>query len=638
MLVLAAAGLARLGPPRRGRRPARRRAVRARRGPGRDRRPGADRAPAADAASAVSHAATMACLQAERAAIRALGASCHAPVGVSAQLVAESLHIRGFAGLPDGSEWVLDEHAAPAAGDARGRPAASSPAGCSSRARATCCAARRRSAHERRRSARARGGARARHRVPRRRGARRPRAADRARGRADRAGRRDPPRPADPGRGARARPPGRRARLRRQGGRGRAGPQEDTHAFLLEHARAGRRVVRLKGGDPFVFGRGGEEALLLREAGIPFEVVPGITAGVAAPAYAGIPVTQRELASGVAFVTGHEDPSKPESQLDWPALAAFPGTLVFYMGVRALPRIAEQLIEGGRARRARRGRRARHLPGQRTLLPRSPTWPSAPPRGGSRRPAITLVGPVAALREQIAWLESRPCTAAPIAVTRARAQASALAERLRDLGAAVVEAPAIRIEPLPGRPARPEPLRPRRGHLPERRRAAAGAAARRARSPGSPSRRSAPDRARAARARRRARRRARARGRRGPGRGPADVPVTRALIARAAEGRDVTPDALRERGAEVDLGALRDRRGAARRGHPRAAAAADPHVHLGLVRAVLRAGGGELAAADRLDRPGDERRAARARRGAASRPTPHADGLVEALLRDAERR
>ena len=107
--------------------------------------------------------------------------------------------------------------------------------------------------------------------------------------------------------------------------------------------------MRLKGGDPFVFGRGGEEALVCREAGIPVEVVPGITAGVAAPAYAGIPVTHRDLASGVAFVTGHEDPAKPESALDWPALAAFPGTLVFYMGVRALPRIAERLIACGRA-------------------------------------------------------------------------------------------------------------------------------------------------------------------------------------------------------------------------------------------------------------------------------------------------
>src|SRR3954447_14559912 len=126
-------------------------------------------------------------------------------------------------------------------------------------------------------------------------------------------------------------------------------PQEETNRLLVEHARAGRSVVRLKGGDPFVFGRGGEEAEVLREAGIDFEVVPGVTAGVAAPAYAGVPVTQRGMASAVAFVTGHEDPAKPETAIDWEALAAFPGTLVFYMGVRALPRIAERLVAGGRA-------------------------------------------------------------------------------------------------------------------------------------------------------------------------------------------------------------------------------------------------------------------------------------------------
>ena len=104
-------------------------------------------------------------------------------------------------------------------------------------------------------------------------------------------------------------------------------PQDDTHRLLLEHARAGRRVVRLKGGDPFVFGRGGEEAQLLRGAGVPFEVVPGVTAGVAAPAYAGIPVTQRGMAAAVAFVTGHEDPAKDETQVDWPALAGADGLL-----------------------------------------------------------------------------------------------------------------------------------------------------------------------------------------------------------------------------------------------------------------------------------------------------------------------
>jgi uroporphyrinogen III methyltransferase/synthase len=226
-------------------------------------------------------------------------------------------------------------------------------------------------------------------------------------------------------------------------------PQEEIHRLLLAHAGAGRDVVRLKGGDPFVFGRGGEEALVCLEAGIPFEVVPGVTAGVAAPAYAGIPVTHRELASGVAFVTGHEHPDKPETALDWPALAAFPGTLVFYMGVRALPRIAEQLVAGGRPADepvavVERGT----LPGQRTLLA---TLADVAERAAAERitaPAITLVGPVAGLREQLAWLERRPLHGRTVAVTRARPQASALAARLRELGAEVVEAPAIRTRAL----------------------------------------------------------------------------------------------------------------------------------------------------------------------------------------------
>src|SRR3954454_14658683 len=121
-------------------------------------------------------------------------------------------------------------------------------------------------------------------------------------------------------------------------------PQEEIERLLVQYGTRGRGVVRLKGGDPFVFGRGGEEAEVLRDAGIPFEVVPGVTAGVAAPAYAGVPVTQRGVASAVAFVTGHE----ADAAMDWDALARFPGTLVFYMGVRALPRIAERLGGGGR--------------------------------------------------------------------------------------------------------------------------------------------------------------------------------------------------------------------------------------------------------------------------------------------------
>src|SRR5439155_8107398 len=127
-----------------------------------------------------------------------------------------------------------------------------------------------------------------------------------------------------------------------------AAAQAKTNDLIVERARHGRLVVRLKGGDPLVFGRGGEEAEALVEAGVPFEIVPGVTAGVAAPAYAGIPVTHRDEASAVAFVTGHEDPAKDETALDWEALARFPGTLALYMGVRRLPEIAERLVAAGR--------------------------------------------------------------------------------------------------------------------------------------------------------------------------------------------------------------------------------------------------------------------------------------------------
>ncbi|MGZ6640684.1 MAG: uroporphyrinogen-III C-methyltransferase [Solirubrobacteraceae bacterium] len=223
-------------------------------------------------------------------------------------------------------------------------------------------------------------------------------------------------------------------------------PQDVTTALLVEHAAAGREVVRLKGGDPFVFGRGGEEAQALRAAGVDFEVVPGVTAGVAAPAHAGIPVTQRNVSSAVAFVTGHEDPEKPETAIDWPALAAFPGTLVFYMGVRQLPRIAEQLVAHGRdpgepAANVERGT----LPDQRVLRCTLGTLGEQ----RAKAPAITLVGAVADLAGELAWRPPAPLAGQTIAVTRARAQSSGLASSLRALGAAVVEAPAIRIEPLP---------------------------------------------------------------------------------------------------------------------------------------------------------------------------------------------
>ncbi len=225
-------------------------------------------------------------------------------------------------------------------------------------------------------------------------------------------------------------------------------PQEEINRLLVENGSAGRRVVRLKGGDPFVFGRGGEEAEALAEAGVSFEVVPGVTAGVAAPAYAGIPVTHRDEASAVAFVTAHEDPGKPESAIDWAALAAFPGTLVFYMGVRALPDVAAALQRNGRsgdepAAVIERGTQ----PAQRSVTGTLAQIADLAAEAAIKPPAVTVVGPATALHERLAWVGRAPLHGKRVAVTRARAQASGLAARLEDLGAEVAEVPAIRIVP-----------------------------------------------------------------------------------------------------------------------------------------------------------------------------------------------
>ncbi len=224
--------------------------------------------------------------------------------------------------------------------------------------------------------------------------------------------------------------------------------QRAIEGVLVEHAQAGRSVVRLKGGDPFVFGRGGEEAEALVSAGIPFEVVPGVTAGVAVPAYAGIPVTHREDSSAVAFVTGHERPGKEDSALDWEALARFPGTLVLYMGVRNLPEIATRLIAAGRdATEPAAVVESGTLPAQRSVVAQLGEIAAAADDAGIKPPAIVLVGDVARRAEVLAWLESRPLHGRSVLVTRARAQASELAGRLRELGADVIELPAIRIVP-----------------------------------------------------------------------------------------------------------------------------------------------------------------------------------------------
>jgi uroporphyrinogen III methyltransferase / synthase len=226
--------------------------------------------------------------------------------------------------------------------------------------------------------------------------------------------------------------------------------QERIDELLVELGRAGKQVVRLKGGDPFVFGRGGEEAAALRAAGVSYEIVPGVTAGVAAPAYAGIPVTHRDAASAVAFVTGHAAPGKDETDVDWKGLASFPGTLVFYMGVKNLSSIAGALIAAGRDP-AEPAAVVRHgtLPDQRTVTAPLGDIGERVVEAGITSPAVIVVGPVVALRDTLAWLERRPLHGKRVAVTRARAQASGLAAKLHELGADVVETPAIRIEPRP---------------------------------------------------------------------------------------------------------------------------------------------------------------------------------------------
>ena len=241
----------------------------------------------------------------------------------------------------------------------------------------------------------------------------------------------------------------------KRGGSSASASQDDINALLVRLGREGKRVVRLKGGDPLVFGRGSEEALSLAEAGVPFEIVPGVTAGVAAPAYAGIPVTHRGGATSVTFVTGHEDPSKPETQTDWSALARAGGTIVLYMGVKTLPRIADALMKGGMssdtpAAAVQWGTHAR----QRTVVGTVSTLADAVVRAGLGAPVITVIGDVVALREEIGWFESRPLFGKRIVVTRASAQAGGLRSRLAELGAQVLDVPALRIEPLDPAPLR----------------------------------------------------------------------------------------------------------------------------------------------------------------------------------------
>lgn len=224
--------------------------------------------------------------------------------------------------------------------------------------------------------------------------------------------------------------------------------QDEINSLLVDLARAGKRVVRLKGGDPFVFGRGAEEAKAVVEAGIDFEIVPGISSAIAGPAYAGIPVTSRAQNSHVTFFTGHEDPAKTESAIDYAALAKLGGTQVMLMGIERLGSITREMMANGArpdlpvalVRWATTGRQQTLIGTVENIAPRAI-------ESGFDAPAVAIFGDVVSLRKDLNWFESRPLAGKRIVVTRTRKQAGVLSNKLRDLGADVIEIPTIRIEP-----------------------------------------------------------------------------------------------------------------------------------------------------------------------------------------------
>ena len=221
------------------------------------------------------------------------------------------------------------------------------------------------------------------------------------------------------------------------------------HEAMIAAARAGKRVVRLKGGDPYVFGRGAEEAEVLRNAGIPFEIVPGVTAALGAAAFAGISLTHRACSSAVAFVTGHENPHKPESTLDWNALARFPGTLVIYMGMSRLDRIVPLLLHAGKDSQTPAAVvHCATLGTQRTIVAPLSELPRRAREEGLAAPALIVVGPVVALRDELAWFEHLPLFGKRVLVTRPRAQAGDMVQRLIELGAVPFILPTVEIRDI----------------------------------------------------------------------------------------------------------------------------------------------------------------------------------------------
>jgi len=225
--------------------------------------------------------------------------------------------------------------------------------------------------------------------------------------------------------------------------------QAEINDLLARKAREGKMVVRLKGGDPFVFGRGGEEAEALAAQGIEFEVVPGVTAATAVPCYAGIPLTHRGVTSSVAIVTGHEDPSKEESTIAWDKIATGADTLVFLMAVENLAQIVERLLAHGRAPATAAALiQDGTSPRQKTIVGTLADIATHAEESGIVPPAVLLVGDVARMRDRLQWFDNKPLFGKRVLVTRARPQASRLSELLADEGAEAVEVPTIDIEPL----------------------------------------------------------------------------------------------------------------------------------------------------------------------------------------------
>ncbi|MDL2306542.1 uroporphyrinogen-III C-methyltransferase [Desulfovibrio sp. OttesenSCG-928-C06] len=227
-------------------------------------------------------------------------------------------------------------------------------------------------------------------------------------------------------------------------------PQDEINKLIIRKAKEGKSVARLKGGDPYIFGRGGEEAEELLAAGVPFEVVPGITSAMASTAYAGIPLTHRAFSSSVTFATGHEDPTKSNSAHNWDALARSGSTLVFYMGMKNVGEICNRLMAGGLPGKTpaaviRWGTTSKHQ----SLVSTLKNLPADVQRNGLTAPALIVVGKVVDLHSQLNWFEKKPLLGKGIVVTRAREQASDIAGLLMEQGANVIQFPTIDIKPLP---------------------------------------------------------------------------------------------------------------------------------------------------------------------------------------------